>query len=76
MDHNKILDGAREVLVAASFAWEVSETWTAVVVWLVWWPAWFAGAVVLACGLFGGGRENEMKERKAASGTVDVGDVQ
>jgi len=75
MDHTKVLDGAREVLVAASFAWKVSETWTAVVVWLVWWPAWFAGAVVLASGLFSGGG-GETKEEKTASGSTGDGDAQ
>ncbi|KAF2470317.1 Glycosylphosphatidylinositol:protein transamidase, GAA1 component [Lindgomyces ingoldianus] len=41
-----------EVLVQAAEGWHVWGLWTQVVVWLVWWPAWFAGSVVVAGGLF------------------------
>ncbi|KAF2869022.1 Gaa1-like protein [Massariosphaeria phaeospora] len=40
-----------EVLVKAAEGWHVWGLWTQVVVWLVWWPAWFAGSVVVAGGL-------------------------
>lgn len=50
-----------DVLVEASFGWHVWGMWTQVVVWLVWWPAWFAGSVVVASSFFGGG-EDGVKE--------------
>jgi len=31
----------------------VHSTYTAVIIWLVWFPAWFVGTSVVACGLFG-----------------------
>jgi len=37
----------------ASEAWLVHSTYTAVIVWFVWFPTWFVGASVVACGLFG-----------------------
>ncbi|KAF2704174.1 Glycosylphosphatidylinositol:protein transamidase, GAA1 component [Pleomassaria siparia CBS 279.74] len=40
------------VLVKAAEGWHVWGLWTQVVVWLVWWPAWFAGSVVVSGGLF------------------------
>jgi glycosylphosphatidylinositol transamidase len=40
-----------DVLVKAAEGWEVWGLWTQVVVWLVWWPAWFCGSVVVASGL-------------------------
>ncbi|KAF2500116.1 Glycosylphosphatidylinositol:protein transamidase, GAA1 component [Lophium mytilinum] len=43
----------RTVLVAAAEGWHVWGLWTQVVVWLVWWPAWFAESVVVAGSLFG-----------------------
>lgn len=41
-----------EVLVQAAEGWHIWGLWTQVVVWLVWWPAWFAGSVVVAEGFF------------------------
>ncbi|KAF2175568.1 Glycosylphosphatidylinositol:protein transamidase, GAA1 component [Zopfia rhizophila CBS 207.26] len=41
-----------DVLVQAAEGWHVWGLWTQVVVWLVWWPAWFAGSVVVTAGLF------------------------
>lgn len=41
-----------EILVQAAEGWHVWGLWTQVIVWLVWWPAWFAGSVVVAGGLF------------------------
>ena len=38
----------RDVLVKAAFGWDVWRMWTPVVVWCVWWPAWFMGQVLLA----------------------------
>lgn len=40
-----------DVLVKAAEGWEIWGLWTQVVVWLVWWPAWFCGSVVVASGL-------------------------
>jgi glycosylphosphatidylinositol transamidase len=40
------------ILVQAAEGWHVWGLWTQVVFWLVWWPAWFAGAVVVSGGLF------------------------
>jgi glycosylphosphatidylinositol transamidase len=44
--------GIVEVLVRAAEGWHIWGLWTQVVVWLVWWPAWFAGSVVVAEGFF------------------------
>ncbi|KAF2728263.1 Glycosylphosphatidylinositol:protein transamidase, GAA1 component [Polyplosphaeria fusca] len=41
-----------DILVGAAEGWHVWGLWTQVVVWLVWWPAWVAGGVVAATGLF------------------------
>ncbi|OJD38081.1 gpi transamidase component gaa1 [Diplodia corticola] len=46
------LEAVRQVLMQAAFGWHVWGLWTQVVVWLVWWPAWFAGAVVVSEGFF------------------------
>lgn len=35
-----------EMLLEAAFGWTVSGSWTQVVVWCIWWPAWLVGAVV------------------------------
>jgi glycosylphosphatidylinositol transamidase len=40
------------VLREAAVAWHVCGTYSPVVVWCVWWPAWVAGSVVV----LGGGR--------------------
>lgn len=47
-----LLEGLRSSLVQASFAWHVNGCWTSVVLWVVWWPAWLAGAVIAASRLF------------------------
>ena len=39
-----------DVLVKAAEGWVVWGMWTQVVVWLVWWPAWFCGSVIVALG--------------------------
>jgi glycosylphosphatidylinositol transamidase len=44
--------GLSEVLRMAAFGWTVYGLWTQVVVWLVWWPAWFASCYVLAAQAF------------------------
>ncbi|KAF2261014.1 GPI transamidase-like protein component GAA1 [Lojkania enalia] len=41
-----------DILVKAAEGWHVWGLWTQVVVWLAWWPAWFAGSVVMWSGLF------------------------
>ncbi|KAF2278265.1 Glycosylphosphatidylinositol:protein transamidase, GAA1 component [Westerdykella ornata] len=41
-----------DVVVRAAEGWHVWGLWTQVVVWEVWWPAWFAGGVVVGRGLF------------------------
>lgn len=46
------LEAVRQVMVQAAFGWHVWGLWTQVVVWLVWWPAWFVGAVVVSGGFF------------------------
>jgi GPI-anchor transamidase subunit GAA1 len=40
------------VLAQAAFGWHVWGMWIQVVVWLVWWPAWFAGMVIVGCAAF------------------------
>ncbi|KAL2263999.1 hypothetical protein VTK26DRAFT_3554 [Humicola hyalothermophila] len=37
----------RDVLREAAVAWHVCGTWTQVVVWCVWWPAWLAASVAV-----------------------------
>mgnify|MGYP004502856725 CR=1 FL=1 len=44
-----------EVLVLAAQGWHVSGLWTQVTVWLVWFPAWVLGSVVVAGGMMEGG---------------------
>jgi glycosylphosphatidylinositol transamidase len=41
-----------DFLLKAAEGWHVWGLWTQVVVWLVWWPAWLAGSVVVSGGLF------------------------
>ena len=36
-----------EVLAEAAFGWTVNGMWTQVVVWCIWWPAWFVGSVLV-----------------------------
>lgn len=47
-----LLGSMKGVLVEASIAWKVSGTWTAVILWVVWWPAWFVAETVAFFGLF------------------------
>jgi glycosylphosphatidylinositol transamidase len=42
----------QDVLVLAAEGWHVSGLWTQVTVWLVWFPAWVLGNVVVAGGMF------------------------
>ncbi|KAH8701695.1 Gaa1-like protein [Talaromyces proteolyticus] len=42
----------QDVLTQAAFGWNVWGLWTPVVVWCVWWPAWLAGALLIASSLF------------------------
>ncbi|GAB1317255.1 Glycosyl phosphatidyl inositol protein transamidase complex subunit [Madurella fahalii] len=37
----------QSVLREAAVAWHVCGTWSAVVVWCVWWPAWLAGGLIV-----------------------------
>ena len=46
-----------EILTAASLGWHIHGLWTQVVIWLVWWPAWFAGSVVASAGAMGSLKE-------------------
>lgn len=41
-----------DVLVLAAQGWHVWGLWTQVTVWLVWFPAWVLGSVVVAGGMF------------------------
>ena len=36
-----------DILAEAAFGWKVNGMWTQVVVWCVWWPAWFVGSVLV-----------------------------
>lgn len=40
------------VLVEAAEGWHVWGLWTQVVVWLIWWPVWFAGSVIVGRGMY------------------------
>ena len=41
-----------EVLVQSAIGWHVWGMWTQVVFWLVWFPAWLVGAVVVGTGMW------------------------
>jgi glycosylphosphatidylinositol transamidase len=41
-----------QVLGMAMQGWWVHGLWTSLVVWLVWWPAWFAVSFVVGVGIF------------------------
>ena len=43
------IQGVKSLLLDASLAWHINGTWTAVIVWVLWWPAWILGASS-ACG--------------------------
>ncbi|KAL1838178.1 hypothetical protein VTJ49DRAFT_2959 [Mycothermus thermophilus] len=49
--------GLAGVLREAAVGWQVCGTYTPVVVWCVWWPAWVAGSLVL----FGGKAKEKVK---------------
>lgn len=40
-----------DVVAAAAWAWKVEKVWTGVTVWIVWWPAWVVGGIVLCSGM-------------------------
>lgn len=40
------------LLMKAAEGWHVWGMWTQVVLWLVWWPAWFSAAVIVATGFW------------------------
>jgi glycosylphosphatidylinositol transamidase len=39
-----------QVLAMASTGWWIHGLWTSVVVWCVWWPAWFCACLLVGCG--------------------------
>ncbi|KIW00836.1 uncharacterized protein PV09_07596 [Verruconis gallopava] len=41
-----------DVLNMAMTGWWIHGLWTSLVVWLVWWPSWFAVSFLVGCGLF------------------------
>ncbi|USP73138.1 hypothetical protein yc1106_00412 [Curvularia clavata] len=41
-----------EVLMQSAIGWHVWGMWTQVVFWLVWFPAWLVGAIVVATGMW------------------------
>lgn len=66
--NNSFEDALVGVLSAAAQAWHVSGTWTSVVVWLVWWPAWFAGVTVAAYGLCWSPHDSDAQENAKSDG--------
>ena len=40
------------MLLNAAVEWHIAGAWTQAVVWLVWWPAWFTTAVVVASPIY------------------------
>lgn len=40
-----------DLLTASAWAWKVEKVWTVVTVWIVWWPAWVCGSIVLLSGM-------------------------
>lgn len=65
------LEGVKRLLVEASFAWHVNGTWTSVVVWLVWWPAWVMGAAVVVGRLIGDGQPVSQRSDDADASKED-----
>lgn len=41
-----------EVLSMAMSGWWIHGLWTSLVVWLVWWPSWFAASFLVGSGIF------------------------
>ena len=39
------------MLVEAAWAWKVEQVWTSLTIWVIWWPAWVCGTIVLLNGL-------------------------
>ena len=54
--------GVAAVLREAAVGWTVCGTYSAVVVWCVWWPAWVVGGLVV----LGGGAEDGKGKVKSA----------
>ena len=52
------------ILTEAAVAWHVSGTYSSVLVWCVWWPAWLAGCVTVL-GRPGDKEEEKNKTKKA-----------
>lgn len=46
-------DGLGFLVLEASQAWHIGGTYTSVLVWLIWWPAWLVGVTVGVCALNG-----------------------
>ena len=46
------------MLLNAATEWHVAGTWTQVVIWLVWWPAWFSATVVVASPIYRSQKHN------------------
>jgi glycosylphosphatidylinositol transamidase len=72
----------KDVMLLASEAWTIQGTYTALVVWLVWWPAWFVGTTVVSSALFesaalrgGESRELKIQGKKEAEGKDVVPEV-
>lgn len=65
-----------DVLVHAAFGWRVWGTWTQVVIWGVWWPAWFVGMVVFTVSAFGtmDGAEQMKRKKPNEQDTRGVGE--
>lgn len=39
--------GLGDVLIKAAFGWHVWRMWTPVVVWCIWWPAWYVAQLLM-----------------------------
>lgn len=46
-------DGLIFIMLEGAKAWHIDGTYTSVVIWLVWWPAWLIGITVATCALMG-----------------------
>ena len=64
------LIGLRNLLLEANFAWHVNGTWTSVIVWVIWWPAWILGLTVCCMRLTS--RSNFISDQKTRVGEVLV----
>jgi len=51
------------MLVEAAWGWKIEKVWTSITVWIIWWPAWVCGTIVLLNGLMPPRQPAQVKSR-------------